>query len=60
MVNIKTYSSERITLRYEKPGYCRCCGHRLTFKERCKRQWNGKVICSKCGVSNYGRKFIMY
>lgn len=60
MVSIKSYLSQENTLRYQNPGYCKCCGHRFTLKERFEKQWHGKVICSKCNVINYGNKFIMY
>lgn len=49
-----------IAPRYEKLGLCRCCGKRLTYKERCKKYHEGKVFCSQCNAANYSRKYITY
>lgn len=47
-------------LRKEKIAYCRCCGNKFTFRERCKRHIKGKIVCNKCGITNYVNRFIIY
>lgn len=49
-----------ITPRYEKSNLCRCCGHKLTIRERCKKRREGKVFCSLCNSLNYSHKYITY
>ena len=48
-----------ITPIHERLFLCKCCGAKLTFKERCQKRRYGKVACSKCNVLNYSHKFIV-
>ncbi len=57
---MRKFSQGVIIPRYEKSGLCRCCGHKLTISERCKKWHEGKIFCSQCNAVNYSRKFITY
>lgn len=57
---MEEYLSGKIMLKRGKMAYCRCCGHKFTLMEWCKRHIEGKVVCSNCNVLNYGSRFVKY
>ena len=59
MIN-KQLQQTVVTPTHERLFLCRCCGHKLTLKERHQKQKEGKVVCSQCGTLNYSHRYIVH